>query len=491
MFTETRTQLSEQAVKLFGLYGIEELCRQFQIKLSRCEQTDMYVVSGMHNSLILLQQHMLQLIKVRSDTHTFAASFASGPSLGSVPRMPPPLRMNPRMSTYPYASDIQCRSPVHERERGVAASVTGDQTSDPLSTSSFYWVDRMTFDVVELVADDRLKRLEEECNVSIRRYPAQLRNRSDLCLQVEGRSGDCKLPEGLDKLKQLCNAVREDVVRSRIQVPYAVFAVAKTVQWNDMKTILTREGNACVLAGLKEHVSAAEQTLKHLIYTIDSCSHKNELQNTLIAQTGQIIIVKKGNITQEQVDIIVNAANEQLKHTGGVAKAICQAAGGRKFQMECSELIRQHGVVKEGEALVTGPGLLHCKTVIHAVAPQWSKQASPEEKKQCLALLKNLCNKCLELADDGGGTSVAIPGIGSGHYGLPKVYCARALLAATHCFFGSRPMSCIRRVTFIDMNDQTLSAFQDEARRRYKSVPSIVETEATHVHDISTEETSV
>ena len=52
--------------------------------------------------------------------------------------------------------------------------------------------------------------------------------------------------------------------------------------------------------------------------------------------------MKKGSITEEQVDGIISAANNDLKHTGGVARAICKAAGGQPFQKECSESMHRH-----------------------------------------------------------------------------------------------------------------------------------------------------
>ena len=485
MFTETRTQLSTLVFQFLNLDHIKKLCHQFQVKLNRCEQTNMFIASGTHNALKFLQQHMLQLIRAHSETHLYAAGFASEPLLGSVPRMPPPLIRNPGTSSYRYrtgTSEAQHGTPVRKCELEVVASMRGDRTLDSQSMSTFCWVDRLTFAVVELVADGRLKRLEDEYDVEIRRYPTQSSNKSELCIHVQGRSADCKLSEALGKLKELCSAIGKDVVKTTTEVPNTLIAIVKTVNWIDMKIIMSIEGDACVLVGLQRDVSVAEKTLKHLIRNIGAGSSGNETRNTFIAQSGQIIFLKKGNITHEHVDVFVNAANEQLNHNGGVAKAICEAAGGSKFQMACSELIRNMGTVKEGEVLTTDPGSLHGKMIIHAVAPRWSKQASDERKKQCLTLLRKLCKKCLELCDEKGGTSIAIPGIGSGNYGFPKECCARALLAATQDFFGSRPMSCIRRVIFIDMDDRTIIAFQDEARKRYGYVPPQVGTEGTPSH---------
>ena len=80
------------------------------------------------------------------------------------------------------------------------------------------------------------------------------------------------------------------------------------------------------------------------------------------------ILVVEGNITDEKVDAIVNAANEYLAHGGGVAGAISRC-GGFQIQKESNEYISKHGIVTVGNVGVTNAGRLPCKYVIHAVGP--------------------------------------------------------------------------------------------------------------------------
>ena len=80
--------------------------------------------------------------------------------------------------------------------------------------------------------------------------------------------------------------------------------------------------------------------------------------------------IVQGDLTEEQVDAIVNAANERLAHGGGVAGAIVRK-GGRIIQDESSAWVRDHGPVTTGTAAITGAGKLKAKKVIHAVGPVW------------------------------------------------------------------------------------------------------------------------
>ena len=82
------------------------------------------------------------------------------------------------------------------------------------------------------------------------------------------------------------------------------------------------------------------------------------------------IQVRMGDITEEQVDAIVNAANGSLRHGGGLAAAIVRR-GGNEIQRESDRYVNENGVIPTGRVGVTGPGALPCKWIIHAVGPVW------------------------------------------------------------------------------------------------------------------------
>jgi len=132
------------------------------------------------------------------------------------------------------------------------------------------------------------------------------------------------------------------------------------------------------------------------------------------------IIVKLGDITKEDVDVIVNAANEGLRGGGGVDGAIHRAAGPSVLE-ECKKI----GGCKTGEAVITNAGWLKAKKIIHAVGPVWKggKKGEPE-------LLKNAYKNSFLLAKKEGLQTIAFPAISTGVYGYPKKEAVQIALAA-------------------------------------------------------------
>jgi putative ATPase len=120
-----------------------------------------------------------------------------------------------------------------------------------------------------------------------------------------------------------------------------------------------------------------------------------------------------GDLTRQNVDAIVNAANEHLAHGGGVAAAIVRA-GGRIVQDESDAWVQSHGPVGQGEAAVTSAGVMPADYVIHVVGPRYRTGQDNE------ALLRAAVRAALDAAVDIGARSIAFPAISAGIFGYPR-----------------------------------------------------------------------
>ncbi len=143
----------------------------------------------------------------------------------------------------------------------------------------------------------------------------------------------------------------------------------------------------------------------------------------LVQFGGGKIELMQGDITRQEVDAIVNAANSQLAGGGGVDGAIHRAAG-PIVKQQTSE--RYPTGCPTGDAVVTDAGNLYAKHVIHAVGPMWKGGTHGESK-----VLAGVYRRCLELAVANGCTSIAFPAISTGVYRYPVDQAAEVSLRAT------------------------------------------------------------
>jgi O-acetyl-ADP-ribose deacetylase (regulator of RNase III) len=156
-----------------------------------------------------------------------------------------------------------------------------------------------------------------------------------------------------------------------------------------------------------------------------------------------------GDITEQEVDAIVNAANSTLLGGGGVDGAI-HRAGGPSILAECRDL----GGCETGDVKATGAGDLPAKHVLHAVGPVWRGGGSGEPEQ-----LASCHRRAIELAASLGDRTVAFPAISTGAYGYPIELAASVVIEATQQAMRSHPDVELARFVFRD--EATLAPYRE------------------------------
>ena len=177
--------------------------------------------------------------------------------------------------------------------------------------------------------------------------------------------------------------------------------------------------------------------------------------NTVLTEralpTGQIMQIVQGDITIEEVDAIVNAANEHLQHGGGVAWAISNK-GGPAIQKESDDWIRKYGPVSHARPAWTSGGLLPAKYVIHAVGPVWGD--GDEDHKLALAVTGSL-----RLADELKCSSIALPAISTGIFGFPKDRAAGIIFSAIERYLVDNSSSGVKVIKLVLFDQSSVDVF--------------------------------
>ena len=160
----------------------------------------------------------------------------------------------------------------------------------------------------------------------------------------------------------------------------------------------------------------------------------------------------QGDITKQDTDAIVNAANSSLMGGGGVDGAI-HRAGGSAILEECKQVVARQGRLPTGEAVMTTGGNLKARYVIHTVGPIWygGDKGEPD-------LLASAYRESLKLAMENQLSSISFPSISTGAYGYPVDKASKvaigAVIASLH-----QGVTSIREVVFVLFDSQTFRAY--------------------------------
>uniref|UniRef100_A0A3P8NCY9 AIG1-type G domain-containing protein n=1 Tax=Astatotilapia calliptera TaxID=8154 RepID=A0A3P8NCY9_ASTCA len=178
---------------------------------------------------------------------------------------------------------------------------------------------------------------------------------------------------------------------------------------------------------------------------------------------GLQVFVCQGDITKQHADALVNAANQDLDHSAGVAAALSRA-GGPEIQRESDELVKCLGKIPIGDTVVTTGGNLKCKKLLHAVGPVGGK-ASNRDKM----LLEKTVHCALKFSEIMEFQSIAIPCISSGVSGVTLTVCTEATVAAVKDF-GSVGGRSLRKIILIDNREEAVRAMQEACDRLLQGI---------------------
>ncbi len=166
---------------------------------------------------------------------------------------------------------------------------------------------------------------------------------------------------------------------------------------------------------------------------------------------GTTLSALRADLTRQEVDAVVNAANEYLEHGGGLAAAIVRA-GGWEIQEDSDRWLAEHGPLAPGIAAVTGAGRMPARFVVHVAGPRYRTRQDNE------GLLRTAVGAALDAAAAHGCRTVALPAISAGIFGYPLGEATRVIAAA--CASWAREHAgALEEIHLVGYDDTTAGAF--------------------------------
>ncbi|XP_063788871.1 protein mono-ADP-ribosyltransferase PARP9 [Pseudophryne corroboree] len=220
---------------------------------------------------------------------------------------------------------------------------------------------------------------------------------------------------------------------------------------NELNDLLIRKFNCSIeLKGPKPGTSAAVVEKPLTVY------EKRFFQKKVL------VSVWKDDMTRQNVDTVVNAANDKLDHIGGLALALANA-GGPRITQESKDHIYRYGKLNAGDIAVTSGGNLPCRAIIHAVGPMWysgTAQKCEYELQKVIKEVLDYVNKHKDL------TSVAIPAISSGIFGFPLDLCAQIIVDTVRAFIFNAAGDHMKEIRLVNHDDKTVQAMKSACEQK-------------------------
>ena len=385
----------------------------------------------------------------------------------------------------------------------VGMNELGNDKSN-ISGSNNFEVQPQFMTLLKLVCNDNLQEIEEKFCVQIECDE----NTSKVLITSKNTSVQDHFQKGCDAFIDLYQKFVPNIGREEVGLPKGADtaciqrAITTTEAINAM--VCEKREKTLVVYAEKKSIKSLVQSLKEeLDLTNDQSSKRTKRDQDSTrrgardtSQQGQHHVLNnevnlslyQGDITDERVDAIVNAANDWLQHGGGVAAAIVRK-GGRQIQDESDRITRQYGPLNVGCATYTSAGKLACRYVIHTVGPEWRKHGKENSKY----FLRQACIESLHIAAlQLQLSSIALTAISSGIFGMPKDICAEVMFAAIEEFSSSvdAEFSTLRDVRIVIIDKPTLSVFQEEFVKRYVTHEASAEAMSTKGRSSDGQETT-
>lgn len=189
----------------------------------------------------------------------------------------------------------------------------------------------------------------------------------------------------------------------------------------------------------------------------------SEKRFEITLDSGVRVSVWKADLTNFPADAVVNAANENLKHIGGLAYALSKA-GGPSIQKDSDDYIKKYDILKTGNATIMDSGSLPCKKIIHAVGPRLSRFASKNEFSRAETLLSQVICKILNIAAENHLQTVAIPAISSGLFNYPLPDCAKTIVKTVKDYRGN-PGHFLKEIQLVNNDEPTVREMERACRQ--------------------------
>lgn len=205
-------------------------------------------------------------------------------------------------------------------------------------------------------------------------------------------------------------------------------------------------------------------------------------------RSGVKVSVWKADLTNFPADAVVNAANEDLKHYGGLALALSKA-GGPQIQMESDDHVKKYSKVNTGEAVVLSSGSLPCKMIIHAVGPDLSMSTFNFDPEKGRPALEKTIKSILNRVGENHLATVAIPAISSGLFNYPLRECADTIVSTIKAYYDNPHRLTPQEIFLVNNDERTVQEMKRACNQIFSPQQHTLYNQATANHPGSTTKT--